>query len=79
MPSHPSDFAAVIGLDWADRKHDICLLETGQESPEFSVLEHDPAAIDAWTAKLRKRFDGRPSSPTLFNHRDLCLRSASGA
>ena len=22
MPSQPSDFAAVIGLDWADRKHD---------------------------------------------------------
>jgi transposase len=60
MPSHPSDFAAVIGLDWADRKHDICLLETGQDSPEYSVLEHDPVAIDAWAAKLRKRFDRRP-------------------
>jgi transposase len=60
MPSHPSDFVAVIGLDWADRKHDICLLETGQLTPEFSVLEHDPVAIDAWAARLRKRFAGRP-------------------
>ena len=60
MPSQPSDFAAVIGLDWADRKHDICLLETGQQLPEFSVLEHDPVAIDAWAARLRKRFAGRP-------------------
>lgn len=60
MPSHPSDFVAVIGLDWADRKHDICLLETGQQTPEFSVLEHDTVAIDVWAAKLRKRFGGRP-------------------
>lgn len=60
MQSHPSNFAAVIGLDWADRKHDICLLETGQETPEFSVLSHDPAVIDAWAGNLKKRFQGRP-------------------
>jgi transposase len=60
MPSHPSDFAAVIGLDWADRKHDICLLETGQQTPEYSVLAHDPAIINAWAANLKKRFAGRP-------------------
>jgi transposase len=60
MPSHPSDFAAVIGLDWADRKHDICLLPAEQDTPEFSILEHDPAAIDAWATKLKNRFHGRP-------------------
>ena len=60
MPNQPSDFVAVIGLDWADKKHDLCLLETGQTTPEFSILEHDPLAIDAWAAKLRKRFGGRP-------------------
>jgi len=60
MPSHPSDFAAIVGLDWADRKHDICLLESGQDTPELSVLEHDPVAIDAWADKLKKRFGGRP-------------------
>ena len=48
MPSQPSDFAAVIGLDWADRKHDICLMATGQEKPEFTTIAHDPIAIDAW-------------------------------
>jgi hypothetical protein len=47
MPSQPSDFAAAIGLDWADRKHDICLLPAGQDEPEYFVLEHDPVAIDA--------------------------------
>jgi len=60
MPSHPSDFVAVIGLDWADKKHDICLLETGQQTPEYSVLAHDPVAIDAWAGRLKERFGGRP-------------------
>jgi transposase len=70
MPSQPSDFVAVIGLDWADRKHDICLLETGQLTPEFSVLDHDPVAIDAWAAKLKRRFDGRPIA--------ICVELARG-
>jgi transposase len=70
MPIHPSDFAAVIGLDWADRKHDICLLEAGQQTPEFSILEHDPVAIDAWAAKLKQRFGGRAIA--------VCLELARG-
>jgi transposase len=70
MPSRPSDFAAVIGLDWADRKHDLCLLELGQETPEFFVLEHDPVAIDAWATKLKKRFAGKPIA--------VCLELARG-
>ena len=42
MQIHGYDFAAVVGLDWADRKHDICLLESGSKKPEFSILEHEP-------------------------------------
>jgi hypothetical protein len=25
MQEQPSKFAAFIGIDWADRKHDVCL------------------------------------------------------
>jgi hypothetical protein len=31
-------FAAAVGLDWADRKHDICLQVAGSNEREFSVL-----------------------------------------
>jgi hypothetical protein len=41
------DFAAILGLDWADRKHDLCLIAPGQHDPEFATIEHDPVAIDA--------------------------------
>ena len=53
-------FAAFLGLDWSDGKHDICLAVPGSEQPETFVLDHCPAAIDEWARQLRKRFNGRP-------------------
>jgi len=53
-------FAAFVGLDWADAKHDICLQPAGTERREFLVLEHRPEAIDAWVQTLRTRFNGQP-------------------
>src|SRR5215510_14711946 len=53
-------FAAFVGLDWADAKHDICLQAAGTERREFLVLEHRPEAIDAWVQTLRTRFHGQP-------------------
>jgi transposase len=56
----PAAFAAFIGLDWADAKHDICLQAAGAERRECLVLEHRPEAIDAWVQTLRTRFHGQP-------------------
>jgi transposase len=53
-------FAAIIGLDWADAKHDICLQVAGTEHREFAVLEHRPECIDSWARTLRQRFNGQP-------------------
>ena len=53
-------FAAFVGLDWADAKHDICLQAAGTERREFLVLEHRPETIDAWVQTLRTRFNGQP-------------------
>ena len=61
-PQRPSshDFAASIGLDWADAKHDICLQATGSSRREQTVLEHRPESIDEWARNLRQRFKGKP-------------------
>src|SRR4029453_4864327 len=56
----PAAFAAFIGLDWADAKHDICLQAAGAERREGLVLEPRPEAIDAWVQTLRTRFHGQP-------------------
>jgi transposase len=55
-----AEFAALIGLDWADAKHDVCLQATGTARREFLSFEHCPEAIDAWVQTLRTRFHGHP-------------------
>src|SRR6266853_4809536 len=54
------EFAAFIGLDWADAKHDVCLQATGTARREFLSFAHRPEAIDAWVQTLRTRFHGHP-------------------
>ena len=70
MQEQPSKFAAFIGIDWADRKHDVCLQVAGADTFEKSVIEHRPTVIDTWARNLRKRFDGRPIA--------VCLELSQG-
>src|SRR3954464_4478843 len=70
MQEEASEFAAFIGIDWADRKHDVCLQVAGTDSCEVSVLEHRPTVIDAWARRLRERFGGRPIA--------VCLELSQG-
>ena len=58
--SSSSRFAALIGLDWSDGRHDICLQVTGTAQHEALLIEHSPEAIDEWARGLRKRFGGKP-------------------
>jgi transposase len=54
------EFAAFVGLDWADAKHDVCLQAAGTARREFGDFEHRPEAIEAWVQTLRMRFNGQP-------------------
>jgi hypothetical protein len=56
----PETFAAFVGLDWADAKHDVCLQAAGSEQREHDSLDHTPEAIEAWVCSLQKRFEGKP-------------------
>src|SRR5215813_7652020 len=58
-PSHDT-FAAFIGIDWADARHDGCLQAAGTAKREGFQLEHTPEAIDAWVTTLRTRCNGQP-------------------
>jgi hypothetical protein len=62
MQEEVSEFAAFIGIDWADRKHDVCLQVPGIDDVELSVIEHRPKVIEEWALKLRERFAGQPPS-----------------
>jgi transposase len=60
QPAAPEAFAAFVGLDWADAKHDVCLQAAGSEQREHGRLDHTPEAIAAWVCALQKRFEGKP-------------------
>jgi transposase len=59
MQMELSQFTAIIGIDWADKKHDICLqvTETGQR--QMSQIAHKTDKIDEWARALQRRFGGR--------------------
>ncbi|MCX2946700.1 IS110 family transposase, partial [Rahnella perminowiae] len=44
-------FAAHVGLDWADKKHDVCVQFKNGERV-FHVIEHTAEALDAWLTEL---------------------------
>src|SRR5215468_9337276 len=54
------EFAAFIGIDWADQKHIWCLQAAGSEQRESGELEHTPEAVESWVAHLYQRFAPRP-------------------
>ncbi len=55
-----SDYAAYVGLDWADRVHQICLRAAGSTRDEQTKLENTPEALHGWANELRARFpDGK--------------------
>src|SRR5512142_1868349 len=70
MKTEQAEFAAFIGIDWADRKHDVCLqvAETGKR--ERFVIEHRPKVLHAWAEQLRERFGGVPVA--------VCVELAKG-
>ena len=55
-----ADYAAFIGIDWADEKHQFSLQVAGQTKKQTGTLEQKPEVIGSWVAKLRERFEGRP-------------------
>jgi transposase len=64
------EYAAFIGLDWGDKKHDVCLKAADSEKLELSAVEHSPEALSDWAEDLRKRFGGRSIA--------ICLETQRG-
>jgi transposase len=54
------EFAAFVGIDWADRKHVWCLQAAGSTKRETGELEHKVEAVEAWVAELCRRFGHCP-------------------
>jgi transposase len=51
-----TDYPVYIGIDWADRKHDIGLYVTQTQTWEQYTIQSSPEAIADWVNQLRKRY-----------------------
>lgn len=69
--SHHADYAALVGIDWADTKHDFCLRATASEQEEYGVIGSMPEEIDHWVRGLADRFPGGKIA--------VCLEQSKGS
>jgi transposase len=70
MMSKSTEFAALIGIDWASQRHALCLYDYASGKREASTLEHTPEAIAQWAQGLEQRFGGKKIA--------LCLEQTKG-
>ena len=61
-----NQFAAHVGLDWADKKHDVCVQFKNGERV-FDVIEHTAEALDVWLTELHQKVD-------VFEHQENHVR-----
>ena len=67
------EFAAYIGIDWAEQKHACALQSSTTSGVEESELLHKPEAVEAWATELYRRFGGRPIAIALEQSRGSLL------
>src|SRR3954453_8235472 len=66
------EFAAHIGLDWADQKH-FWAMRTADGKLQRGELLNTPEAIQVWAAELARRFGGRPIAVALEQSRGAVI------
>ena len=64
------EYAALVGWDWADRKHDLRILETATGKEEGLVLEHKPKRINEWVCGMIAKYPGQRIA--------ICLEQSCG-
>ena len=48
LTDEKAEFAAYVGIDWADQKHVWSLRVTATGKREDGEVEHSPEAVEAW-------------------------------
>lgn len=59
METELSQFTAIIGIDWADKKHDVCVQALGSSSRQISQISHKVDKIDEWAQSMYLRHGGQ--------------------
>jgi hypothetical protein len=62
-----NDFAALIGIDWADTKHDICEHPKLTKKHQYTIIKSKPEALHEWAMSLKQRY---PNQQIENNYKD---------
>jgi transposase len=66
-----TEYAAFVGIDWADEEHAVCLHAADGAKLEESTVRQKAEDLENWALALRDRFGGRPIA--------VCLEQSRGA
>ena len=58
MQTELSQYTAVIGIDWADKKHDVCVQDMATGRRRARQVRHRAEDLDEWARSLHRRFGG---------------------
>lgn len=54
-----SQFTAIIGIDWADKKHDVCVQTLDSSDRRIYQISHKVDKIDEWAQSMYRRHGGQ--------------------
>jgi transposase len=58
-PEMAPKYALFIAIDWADKKHDVCVLDPDTQQRTHHEVEQTPKALHAWLQDLHQRVPGQ--------------------
>jgi transposase len=67
------EFAAFVGIDWADRQHCWACQMPGSLSIQQGELPQTPEAVEEWAMELHRRFGGAPVAVALEQSRGALI------
>lgn len=67
-----AEFAAYIGIDWADQKH-FWAMQTADGQRHRGTLDNTPEAVEVWATELAQRFGGQPIAVALEQARGAVI------
>lgn len=51
-----TEFSVVIGIDWSNQKHDICLWSVSSDKFEYDVVINKVETLESWIQSIHQRF-----------------------
>ncbi|MCH8945284.1 MAG: IS110 family transposase [Proteobacteria bacterium] len=58
MQTELTGFTAIIGIDWADKKHDVCVQAAASGKRQSYPVVHKVDKLDAWARSLYRQYGG---------------------